>query len=70
MLTRLQIQNYRGIKDLDVALRPFQVLIGPNGSGKSTFSSTLSNYSVFPNFQTQSLAFLHMGRVYKGWLNG
>lgn len=37
MLTRLQIQNYRGIKGLDVALQPFQVLIGPNGSGKSTF---------------------------------
>jgi predicted ATPase len=54
MLTRLQIQNYRSIRDKDVALRPFQVLIGPNGSGKSTFSSPLSNYSVFPKFSNPS----------------
>ena len=36
LLTRLQIENYRGIKSLDLALGETTVLIGENNSGKTT----------------------------------
>lgn len=41
MITRIQARNYKCLKDVDVRLSPFQVLVGPNGSGKSTFMDVL-----------------------------
>ena len=37
MITRLQTLYFKGLKYIDVKLRPFNILIGPNASGKSTF---------------------------------
>jgi predicted ATPase len=34
-LSRIQIKGFKSIKDLDLELRPLNVLIGPNGAGKS-----------------------------------
>lgn len=41
MITRIQARNYKCLKDVDVRLSPFQVLVGPNSSGKSTFMDVL-----------------------------
>ena len=34
-LTRLTVQNYRSLRDVDLHLQPLNVLVGPNGAGKS-----------------------------------
>ena len=36
MITKLSVQNYRILRDLQVELAPLTVLVGPNGVGKST----------------------------------
>ncbi|HDH96342.1 MAG TPA: ATP-binding cassette domain-containing protein [Proteobacteria bacterium] len=36
MITRLKVRAYRILRNIDISLRPFQILVGPNGSGKST----------------------------------
>ncbi len=44
MATRLksiQIQNYRSLADVTLALEPVNVLFGPNGAGKSTLLDTI-----------------------------
>ncbi len=40
-LNRIRIQNYRALADVELAVRPINVLFGPNGSGKSTLLDTL-----------------------------
>jgi len=37
MITRLRVQNFKALRDVDVELGPFTVLIGPNDTGKSSF---------------------------------
>lgn len=39
MITKIEIENYKSIKKMDLALRPINVLIGANGAGKSNFIS-------------------------------
>ena len=46
MLTRLKVQNFRSIRELDLRLSPFTALVGPNGSGKSTVLAALDHRSV------------------------
>lgn len=41
MLERVQIENFRCFKKVDVRLKPLTVLIGPNDSGKSAFLGAL-----------------------------
>ncbi|WP_025771297.1 methylation-associated defense system AAA family ATPase MAD3 [Thioalkalivibrio sp. HK1] len=36
MITLIEALNYRCLRDVQVRLRPFHVLVGPNASGKST----------------------------------
>ena len=36
MLTRIEALRFRSLRDVDVAVGSFHVLLGPNGSGKST----------------------------------
>lgn len=43
MLTRLKVQNFRSIRELNLRLSPFTVLVGPNGSGKSTVLAALDH---------------------------
>lgn len=38
-LDRIQIAGFKSIREVDLALRPLNVLIGPNGSGKSNLIS-------------------------------
>ena len=37
MIRRVKIRNYKSIKNCDVELGPFTILVGRNGSGKSNF---------------------------------
>lgn len=39
-LSRIKIKGFRSIKELDLELRPLNVLIGANGAGKSNFISS------------------------------
>jgi predicted ATPase len=42
VITRVEANNYRCLRSVDVSLRPFQILVGPNGSGKTAFMDVLS----------------------------
>lgn len=42
MITLVEARNYRCLRSVNSALRPFQILVGPNGSGKSAFMDVLS----------------------------
>ncbi len=48
-LSHLRICGYRRLLDVDLAMRPFTVLIGPNGSGKTSFLEALSLLSAACN---------------------
>lgn len=37
MIQRIEALNYRGLRYVAQAVRPFQILVGPNAAGKSTF---------------------------------
>ena len=41
MLRRVKIRNYKSIKNCDVELGPFTILVGRNGAGKSNFVGAL-----------------------------
>ena len=42
IITRIQIENYKSIRQADVPLTDLTILIGPNGSGKSVFLEALT----------------------------
>lgn len=42
MIRRIQARNYRCLRDVDVALNPFQVLIGANATGKSALLDAIA----------------------------
>lgn len=52
MINRIKIQGYKSIKDLDLELKPINVLIGSNGVGKSNF---LSFFKLVNNIYEQRL---------------
>lgn len=39
MIDRIQIKGYKSIREMDLELRPLNILIGANGAGKSNFLS-------------------------------
>lgn len=43
MLTRLVVENFRSIRQLDLPLSPLTALVGPNGCGKSTVLAALDS---------------------------
>ena len=40
-LTRIHVQNYRALADVELNVRPVNVVFGPNGAGKSTLLDAL-----------------------------
>ncbi len=77
MINRIKIKGYKSIQDLDLELKPINVLIGGNGVGKSNFISffklvnniyeqRLANYS----FKRGAENLLHFGRKYTNQING
>lgn len=67
MVTRLMIENFRGVQKANIELAPMTVLIGPNNAGKSTVIYallTLKNIVVNPNQPLDSFfnfGFLNLG---------
>lgn len=52
MIENIKIFNFKSIKDLDLDLRPINVLIGANGVGKSNF---ISFFKLLKNLQNDNL---------------
>ena len=52
MLERIEIKGYKSIRELDLELRPINLLIGANGSGKTNF---LSFFEFLRNINNQNL---------------
>lgn len=48
MLTRLKVQNYKSLRDIDIPLNPLTVLVGPNAAGKSNIVDCISFLSEMP----------------------
>jgi len=42
MITKVEVKNYRCLRDVEVAVGAFQVVVGANASGKTTFLDVLS----------------------------
>ena len=42
MITRLQVRNFKSLRDVDVPLGPLNVLVGPNMGGKSNILDLLT----------------------------
>jgi len=77
MVERLIIKNYKSIRELDLWLRPLNVLIGANGAGKSNFVSffQLANQVFTGRLKEFSLRkgadnLLHHGMDEDGYLEG
>jgi predicted ATPase len=51
-LLRIKIKGFKSIKELDLEIKPINVLIGANGSGKSNF---ISVFRLLENISTQRL---------------
>ncbi len=68
-LKSVKVQGFKSIKDMDLKLRPLNVLIGPNGAGKSNFISlfkllnqiVLKNLQVFVGKSGGANTFLYFG---------
>ncbi len=41
MITQLKFQNFKALKDAELKLGMFNVIVGPNGSGKSSVLQAL-----------------------------
>lgn len=57
MLTRIRIQGYKSLRDLEVQLKPLSVLFGPNAAGKSNFLDALQLLSKIVSSRTLKEAF-------------
>ncbi len=44
-ITHIRAKNFRCLGDVDLELRPFNVIIGPNGAGKSSFLELIRLFS-------------------------
>ncbi len=52
MITRVEISGYKSIKQLELDLKPINILLGGNGAGKSNF---ISIFSLVRNIYNQNL---------------
>jgi len=60
MLQRVNIKNYRSLKDVTVDLQQVNLLIGPNNSGKTNFLKAFEFLSTFINRHSFSLDYFLM----------
>jgi len=58
-LDRIQVRGYKSIRELDLELRPLNVLIGPNGAGKSNL---LQVFELLREIEWRNLQ-VHVGRA-------
>jgi len=59
MITRLQVRNFKSLRDVDLSLGPVNVLVGPNMSGKSNIVDSLRflQQFFFPQPATDGLTY-------------
>lgn len=57
MLTRIKIEGYKSLRNLEVRLKPLSVLFGPNAVGKSNFLDALQLLSKLVSSRTLKEAF-------------
>lgn len=57
MITRVHIQGYKSLRDVQVDLRPLSILFGPNAAGKSNFLDALQLLSRMATSRTLKEAF-------------
>jgi len=78
MLTRVQIKNFRCLREVDVPLKPLTVLIGQNNTGKSAFLQAINLLGTVYNhgdqqFKVQKSDLWKLSDscspLIKGWLN-
>src|SRR5437763_1634852 len=56
MLKSIRFENFKVLKDADLKLGQFNLVVGPNGSGKSTALQGLEGLAQPQKFQFQQLA--------------
>jgi len=59
MLNRVQINEYRCLRKVDVPLKPLTVLIGPNNTGKSAFLAAIEMLGQAPGKPSNSFSVKH-----------
>lgn len=52
MINRIEIENFKSIRDMNLALQPINILIGANGAGKSNF---IGFFKLLKNMYDQNL---------------
>jgi predicted ATPase len=59
MITRLQVRNFKSLRDIDLPLAPLNVLVGPNMSGKSNLLDvfTFLHQVTFPEAGTSGISY-------------
>ncbi len=59
MITRLHVQNFKSLRDIELELGPLNVLVGPNMSGKSNILDALRFFHqiTFPEGGAQSVGY-------------
>lgn len=75
-LERIKIEGFKSIRELDIALRPLNILIGANGAGKSNFVGVFrflrelinENLQVYVATAGGADTFLHFGQRITGRL--
>src|SRR5260221_234493 len=55
MIERIRFQNFKVLKNAELKLGPFNVIVGPNGSGKSTALQGLESLAEPQRFQFRQL---------------
>jgi len=77
MITKLKIEGYKSIKQLDIRLRPVNILLGSNGVGKSNFISIFSllrniyqhNFQNYIKLKGGADSLLHFGKKHTNFIN-
>jgi len=77
-IDRIEIKNFKSIKEATISLSPINILIGPNGAGKSNFINFLKLVNIIYEQRLQSFIashgkadkFLHFGRKNSIFLSG
>ncbi len=59
MITRLQVQNFKSLRKLDLELGPINILVGPNMAGKSNILDVFRflHQTFFPEAGTEGVSF-------------
>jgi len=49
LISKIEIRNFKGIRDLSLDLKPLTVIVGPNGSGKTSVLEAITLFAQSTN---------------------